>query len=136
MPIHFHSLIPAQPHQLYTYLTDGDTFAAATGMAARIEDREGSAFSLFGGRIEGRQIELVPGARVVQAWRFGGAHPDAWDPGVYSVVRFTLTAEGDATRLVVDHDAIPAQWVEHIESGYPSFYSEPMARRFAAAARR
>ena len=131
MSIHQDTLIDATPLDVFTYLTDGDTFAAATGMAAQLEARAGSAFSLFDGRIEGRQIELVPGERVVQAWRFGDAHPDVWDPGVYSIVRFTLTAEGDQTRFVVDHEAVPAEWVEHIASGYPSFYAEPMARHFA-----
>jgi hypothetical protein len=57
-----------------------------TAMAARLEARAGSAFALFDGRIEGRQIELVPGERVGQAWRFGDAHPDVWEPGVYSIV--------------------------------------------------
>jgi uncharacterized protein YndB with AHSA1/START domain len=135
MSIHLKALIDATPAQVYTYLTDGDTFAAATGMAARLQARAGSGFSLFDGRIEGRQIELVPGERVVQAWRFGEAHPDVWDPGVYSVVRFTLTTEGEQTWFAVDHEAIPAEWVEHIAGGYPSFYAEPMGRYFATAPR-
>jgi uncharacterized protein YndB with AHSA1/START domain len=133
MAIHFHSHIDAKPAALYAYLTDGDTFAAATGMAARIEAREGSAFSLFDGRIEGRQIELVPDERVVQAWRFGDAHPDPWAPGVFSVVRFTLSAQSGGTRLTIDHDAVPPEWVEHLERGYPLFYSEPMARHFSGS---
>jgi len=131
MSIHQEALIDATPLEVYGYLTDGETFAAATGKAARLEASAGSAFSLFDGRVEGRQIELVPGGRVVQAWRFGDAHPDAWEPGVYSIVRFTLKAEGDRTRFVVDHDAIPAEWREHIESGYPIFYEKPMTRHFA-----
>jgi uncharacterized protein YndB with AHSA1/START domain len=131
MSIHQEGLIDATPLEVYAYLTDGDTFAAATGKAARLEACAGSAFSLFDGRVEGRQIELVPGERVVQAWRFGDAHPDVWDPGVYSIVRFTLTAEGDRTRFVVDHNAIPTEWHEHIETGYPIFYQEPMTRYFA-----
>jgi len=132
MSVHQEALIDATPLEVFTYLTDGETFAAATGAAARLEAREGSAFWLFDARIEGRQIELVPGERVVQAWRFGEAHPDVWDPGVYSIVRFTMTEEGGRTRFVVDHGAIPAEWLEHIESGYPIFYAEPMTRYFAA----
>jgi uncharacterized protein YndB with AHSA1/START domain len=131
MSIHQEALIDATPLQVYAYLTDGETFAAATGKAARLEARAGSVFSLFDGRIEGRQIELVPGERVVQAWRFGDAHPDVWGPGVYSIVRFTLTLERDRTRFVVDHDAIPAEWHEHLKTGYPIFYQEPMTRYFA-----
>jgi uncharacterized protein YndB with AHSA1/START domain len=134
MTNHFEALIDASPLDVYAYLTDGAVFAAATGMPARLEPREGSAFSLFADRIEGRQIELVPGERVVQAYRFGAAHPDVWAPGVYSILRFTLTAAGEQTRLVIDHDAIPAEWREHLASGYAAFYQEPMERHFAGAA--
>jgi uncharacterized protein YndB with AHSA1/START domain len=132
MSIHQEALVDATPLEVYAYLTDGEMFAAATGKTARLEARAGSSFSIFDGRVEGRQIELVPEERVVQAWRFGDAHPDVWEPGVYSIVRFTLTAEGNRTRFVVDHDAIPAEWHEHIATGYPLFYEEPMTRFFAA----
>ena len=78
----------------------------------------------------GRQIELVPGERVVQAWRSGSARPDAWEPGVYSIVRVTLRPEGDTTRFAVDHNGIPPEWEDHIRSGCPTFYEAPLARHF------
>jgi uncharacterized protein YndB with AHSA1/START domain len=97
MLIHQESIITAAPEAVYEVLTDGQKFAAATGMPAQLSDREGEAFTLFGGRVEGRQIELVPGQRIVQAWRFGATHPSEWDAGVYSVVRFTLSGQQDGT---------------------------------------
>jgi activator of HSP90 ATPase len=130
MSIHQEAVIKARPGRIYEYLTNGQIFAAATEMPAQMTAGEGEPFSLFGGRVEGRQIELVPSERVVQAWRFGSAHPDVWEPGVYSIVRFTLRPEGDATRLVIDHDGIPAEWQAHIESGYPAFYQGPLAKYF------
>ena len=130
MSIHQEALIKASPAQIYELLTNGEMFAAATEQPAQLSDREGEPFSLFSGRIEGRQVELVPGQRVVQAWRFGSAHPDAWEPGLYSIVRFTLRPEGDATRSVIDHDAIPPEWQDHLETGYPIFFQEPLTRYF------
>jgi activator of HSP90 ATPase len=132
MAIHQEANIAAAPEQVYAVLTDGEKFAAATGAPARINGQEGEAFALFGGRVEGRQIELVPGERVVQAWRFGVEHPDAWEAGVYSVVRFTLEPGGEATKLVIAHTGIPPEWEEHIESGYPTFYRDPLVRYFAS----
>ena len=132
MSIHQEAIIDAAPEQVYAVLTDGEKFAAVTGQPARLSDHEGEAFTLFSGRVEGRQIELVPGERVVQAWRFGGEHPDTWDAGVYSVVRFTLAPEGEGTRFVIDHEGIPPEWHEHISSGYPTFYQDPLAKYFAA----
>lgn len=93
----------------------------------------GDSFTIFGGRIEGRQVELVPGQRVVQAWRFGAAHDSPWEPGVYSVVRFTLEPADQGTRLVIDHTAIPAEWIEHICGGYPACYREPIATFLSGA---
>jgi uncharacterized protein YndB with AHSA1/START domain len=131
MFIHQEALIAAAPERVFELLTSGSLFSAATGMPAEITAREGESFSVFGGRVQGRQIELVPGQRVVQAWRFGTAHPSAWEPGVYSTVRFMLEAAGDGTRLVIDHAGIPAEWIEHISQGYPTFYQEPIAKFFA-----
>ena len=129
--VHQEAHIAAPPQQVFALLTDGTLFSAATGQPAEITDREGDPFSLFGGRVEGRQIELVPGQRVVQAWRFGAEHPSTWEPGVYSTVRFTLEPAGDGTRFVIDHAGIPAEWVEHLSLGYPTFYQEPMTKFFA-----
>ena len=131
MSIHEEALITAPPQQVFELLTNGTLFSAATGQPAEITDREGDSFTLFGGRVEGRQIELVRGQRVVQAWRFGAAHPSPWDSGVYSTVRFTLDPAGEGTRLVIDHTGIPAEWIEHITGGYPMFYKDPISNFFA-----
>jgi len=131
MCIHQEALVAAAPQQVFELLTSGSLFSAATGQLAEITDREGDAFSLFGGRIEGREIELVPGRRVVQAWRFGTAHDSPWEPGAYSTVRFSLEPAGDGTRLVIDHTGIPADWIEHLSQGYPTFYLDPIAKFFA-----
>jgi hypothetical protein len=81
MSIHLEAVITASTGQVYEFLTNGEIFAAATDQPAQVSAHEGDSFSLFSRRVEGRQIELVPGERVVQAWRFGRAHPDAWEPG-------------------------------------------------------
>ena len=125
---------PVPPERVYELLTDGQKFAAVTGRAATIEASEGSPFSIFGGYIQGRQIELVPGQRIVQTWRGGD-----WVAGVHSLVRFTLVLEGKGTKLVVDHDAYPAgkspthpSWHEHLSENWPVFYFEPFAKYLAA----
>ena len=133
MLIHQEAVISARPDAVYDALTDGEKFAAATGMPAQIEAREGATFSLFAGRIEGRQVELVPDRLIVQAWRFGAAHPSPWEQGVYSVVRFALTGEEGGTRLVIDHSGVPAEWHDHIAGGYPDFYQGPLQRYFASS---
>jgi Activator of Hsp90 ATPase homolog 1-like protein len=58
-------------------------------MPANIDPAAGGAFSMFGRVIMGRNIELIPNQRIVQAWR-----PTRWDPGVYSIVKFELKTAG------------------------------------------
>jgi uncharacterized protein YndB with AHSA1/START domain len=77
------------PQRIYEILLDSKQFAAFTGMLANIDPAAGGAFSMFGRVIMGRNIELIPNQRIVQAWR-----PTRWDPGVYSIVKFELKTAG------------------------------------------
>ncbi len=103
------------------------SFAAVTGMAAQIDPKVGGAFTTFGGLIEGRNVELIPGQRIVQAWR-----PANWDPGVYSVVHFELKAHGTGTTLILDHTGFPEGDFDHLDAGWHARYWEPMKKFLAA----
>ena len=96
--------------------------------AAKIEgDRHaGGAFLLFGGYITGRQIELVPNERVVQAWRAGG-----WDPAHYSIAKFELVEQGSGTKIVFDHTGFPNGQAEHLAEGWKGNYWEPLEKFLA-----
>lgn len=127
MSIHQEVVIPASPDRVYAALTTSAQFTDASGgRPAEINANDGGEFSLFGGAIHGRQIELVPGARLVQAWRV-----KMWEPGTYSLVRFTLTAEGSGTRLVLDHSAFPQGQEEHLAAGWSANYWEPLTKYFS-----
>ena len=41
----------------------------------------------------------------------------------------------DGTRFIIDHAGVPREWHDHISTGYPSFYQQPLERYFAALAR-
>src|SRR5258706_444673 len=108
-PIHQEIVINASPKRVYGALTDAKQFSTFTGGApADISDDEGGAFTLFGGHIEGRNLELVPGQRLVQAWR-----AKSWQEGVYSIVKFELHEQEAGTRLVFDHSGFPDDEREH-----------------------
>jgi activator of HSP90 ATPase len=88
----------------------------------RIDPVPGGAFSLFGGYINGRQIELTPGARLVQVWRSEG-----WAAHIYSVVRFELSDQRDGARLVFDHTGFPNDDAAGLATGWHHHYWEPIA---------
>lgn len=126
MAIHQQATFPVAPERVYELLTNGAKFGEVTGRPGKGGGSAGAYFSLFDDWLEGRQIELVPTERVVQAWRFTD-----WDPGVYSIVRFTLTRNGEGTKLTVDHDGYPADLHEHLSTNWAPFYFAPFAKHFA-----
>jgi activator of HSP90 ATPase len=109
------------PARIYEILLDAKQFSAFTKDTAEVRPEAGAPFKLFGGRIEGRNVELVANRRIVQAWR-----PANWPAGEYSLVRFELTARGQGTRIVLDHSGFAADKWEGLNSGWPERYWEPM----------
>jgi activator of HSP90 ATPase len=91
----------------------------------------GGAFSLFGGHIVGRLVELVPNELIVQAWRALN-----WPSATYSIARFELSDQGAATRLVFDHAGFPSGQGEHLAAGWQANYWDPLAKLLAQEAAR
>jgi activator of HSP90 ATPase len=116
----------AGPQRIYEILLDSKQFAAFTGMPAEIDPKVGGAFSTFGGLVEGRNVELIPAQRIVQAWR-----PTHWDAGVYSIVRFELKARGSETAVVLDHTGFPEGEFDHLNPGWPLRYWDPLKKYLA-----
>ena len=81
--------------------------------------------TLFGPAVEsvqvrervGRNLELIPARRIVQAWRVA-----PWPEGVYSIARFELQKQGSGTRIVFDHTGFPTELAEHLEAGWQENY--------------
>jgi activator of HSP90 ATPase len=124
--LHQEAKFQASPQRIYEVLLDSKQFAACTGMPAEIDPKQGGAFSMFGGQIVGRNVELVPNQRIVQAWR-----PAHWDAGVYSIVRFELKPQGSETLLVLDHTGFPEGDFDHLNEGWQNHYIEPLKKFLA-----
>ena len=134
--IHQEVEFKASPERLYAALTDAKQFqkavllsdAVKTGMVknlqpAQISAQVGGEFTLFGGYITGRHVELVPSVRIVQAWRTG-----SWQPGIYSIVRFALAPRGTGTLLTFDHTGFPQGEAEHLAQGWHLNYWQPLEK--------
>jgi activator of HSP90 ATPase len=111
------------PQRIYEILLDAKQFAAFTGMPAEIDPKPGGAFSMFGGQIVGRNVELVPNQRIVQAWR-----PTHWDPGIYSIAEFAFKPKAGGTLVVLDHKGFPEGDFDHLEWGWHNHYWEPLKK--------
>jgi len=133
--IHQEIHLNASRISVYTALTDTKAFDTmtklipemqgmpSTAAATQISRDPGGTFVLFGGRIVGRQIELVPGERIVQAWR-----PTNWEAGIFSIARFVLLEDGAGTKIKFDHTGFPKGDAESLASGWTVHYWEPLAK--------
>jgi activator of HSP90 ATPase len=114
--------IKATPQRIYQTLLSSKDFAAFTGAPAEIDPKPGGAFSLFGGQVVGRNIELVPNQRIVQAWRVVADFPD----GVYTMVKFELIPRDSQTSVILDQAGFAEGDFDHLSEGWHSHYWEPL----------
>jgi activator of HSP90 ATPase len=116
--IHQEIDLAASPDRIYDALLDAKQFSALTGgLPTEISADAGGAFSCFGAHIVGRNVELVPKRRIVQAWRAA-----TWPEGVYSIVRFELKPQQAGTRVILDHTGFPPELREHLAAGWEDHY--------------
>lgn len=133
--IHQEVTFKAKPGRVYEALTNPVSFQNVESLSeamrsldigahpARISTDPGGPFSLFGGHIVGRQIELIENKRIVQAWRVA-----SWNPGIYSIARFELASLDSGTKLTFDHTGFPAGDAEHLAGGWHANYWDPLRK--------
>ncbi len=124
----YDALIQAEQFQKVALLSAAREQVDVTSKPAEISREPGGTFVIFGGYILGRQIELVPNRRIVQAW-----HEKAWAPGVYSIARFELHEAGSGTQLIFDHTGFPAGAGDHLAIGWKINYWGPLAKALGGA---
>jgi|HubBroStandDraft_5_1064220.scaffolds.fasta_scaffold29207_3 activator of HSP90 ATPase len=140
--IHQEPVFKASPKRVYEALTDAKQFDKIIQISgvmqsmhlgdkpAEISREVGGAFVLFGGYITGRNVELLPNQRIVQAWRAGG-----WPSGIYSIARFELVEQSSGsslrTKIIFDHTGFPNGEAESLASGWKAHYWEPLEKFLA-----
>lgn len=122
--IHQEVVFNANAQKVYEALIDSKQFSEVTGGAPTEINREaGGSFSCFGGMIFGRNIELAPNKRIVQAWRVAN-----WPEGIYSIAKFELKEQDSKTILTFDHNGFPESEAEHLEAGWSQNYWNPLEK--------
>ncbi len=116
--------IDAKPQEVYEAYTDAKKHAEFTGSKVVFEKKAGGKFSVDGD-LEGENLELVDGKKIVQKWR-----ADDWPQGHYSTLTIELEAEGEGTKLVLTQENVPDDKFDDISSGWRQYYWEPMGKYF------
>lgn len=119
-------VIPARPERIYNAWLDADEHGKMIGSIATSE--ADGRFTAWDGYIEGRTLEEVPPAKIVQAWRTTEFPEDADD----SIVTVFFEAADGGTKVTIQHTNIPDGQGHSYESGWSDHYFDPMTRYFAS----
>src|SRR6266849_984319 len=119
--------IPASAQEIYDAWLDSLAHSKMTGGEASMSDEIGAEVSAWDGYITGRNLELVPGERIVQSWRttqFTDEHED-------STITVTLEEVEDGTLLTLVHSNVPDGQMSYEQGGWQERYFVPMKEYFA-----
>ena len=108
-------IIPATPDEVYQALTNPISIEIWTGESAEMSTIPGSEFSLWEGRIVGRNIEFIEGKKIVQQWYFG-------DQAEESIVTIILHPDKHGTSAELRHTNIPDNDYQDICQGWDEAY--------------
>ena len=119
----------APPRTVYALLADSRKHSALTGRKASISRKIGGKFSTNSGGVTGINVDLVPGKRIVQAWR-----DDRFPEGIFSMATFNLApTPNGGTALVLTHRGVPKELIPRTEQGWRDQYWNRMKAYLAAA---
>lgn len=108
----------AAPATVYDLLADSRKHSAVTGRKATISRKIGGTFSAGRNEVSGVNVDLVPGRRIVQAWRHR-----RFPEGIYSMAAVTLTPTANGgTELVLTHRGVPKDLIPEIERAWREQY--------------
>ena len=111
----------ASAHEVYETLMDSKKHAELVGDEAKISKKVGAKFRIYGGEIEGVNLELVPDKKIVQSWRYSD-----WPKGHYSKATFLLEESKGSTKLTFTQAEVPEALYEDVSQGWKDYYWQPM----------
>jgi|SRR6185437_7671724 len=113
----------ASPVEIYNAIMDSKKHALFTGAPADIENKVGGNFTVHHGYITGKNLELVPGKKIVQSWH---AEEENWPDDYFSKITFDLKEDKGGTLLNFTHEGVPVEHANSIEDGWKTYYWEPL----------
>ena len=115
------------PKALYSLYMDAKKHSMISGGPATISAKEGTKYSVHGGYIEGKNLQLVKDKLIVQTWRARG-----WDKeDVDSTFMINLEQKGKDVILHAVHANVPDKHSAGISKGWHDHYWKPWKQHLA-----
>lgn len=114
-------IIGAVPNIVYEAWLDSEKHSGMTGGKAEVSDIAGAPFQAWDGYIEGINLELVPGKRILQHWRTSEFEESDED----SLLEILFEPEENRTRVTIKHSNLPVHGMQY-KQGWVDNYFEPM----------
>jgi uncharacterized protein YndB with AHSA1/START domain len=119
-------MLNSAPQEVYEALMDSKKHKEFTGSEAKIGDRVGDESNGWDGHVFGKNLELLPGKKIVQEWT-----TTEWPKGYpTSRLEITLTKKDGGTELKMFHSKVPVEQREEYAEGWKSYYWEPLKAYF------
>jgi len=121
--IEYNIIFKATPSQVYNAIMDAEIHSDFTNSEVVIVNQEGTIFSAYDGYIEGKNVTLVEGKKIVQLWQ---ALEEDWPEEQVSEVSFEFEPHPDGTLMKFTHKNVPEKLFTSIEQGWKEHYWDLM----------
>lgn len=108
-------MIDASPKKVWAALTVPVEIDGWGAGPAKMSTKEGEEFTLWGGDIFGKNLEMKAPNYLRQEWSSG-----PWKTP--SIVEFWLVDEGGQTKLRLAQNGVPEEEVDEVDSGWDEYY--------------
>lgn len=116
-------IFKGSPKTVYAYLADAKQHAKLIGDKVKMTSKIGDKFTAYGGSVEGQNLVLEPGGKIVQTWRY-----EDWPKGHFSVAIYEFKKAGKNTVLNFTQISVPDDKADDIAQGWKDYYWEPLKR--------
>lgn len=116
--------VPAK--EIYKAWLDSKKHSAMTGGAAVVSAKVNSKHSAWDGYIWGKNVEIVPGKKIIQTWRT----TEFADNDLDSLLEIDFTEKKGKTTVTLTHTNIPKGQGKNYRKGWKDYYFTPMKQYF------
>jgi activator of HSP90 ATPase len=119
-------VVPATPEEIYDAFMDAKKHTQFTGSKATCNPKVGGKFTAWDDYIQGKNLELEKGKRIIQEWTTT-EWPKGYPP---SRVELTFQEVKEGTEITMVHSNVPQEQSTDYEQGWIDYYWNPLKQYF------